>query len=172
MSRSWDVAAGIAALVVILGTVVTVLVRLVGQPAPGATVAMPAPPPSSATVTPAAPPSLVPTTIVETRTVTATPESVPTTAETAAAEPATPGILPPEVLAAYGRQFLAPLRSEGWAIWDEGTMTRNAHVACAMFQNGAQAEFVNSELSAKTGMPMDAALIFTSVALPIYPNCP
>lgn len=172
VSRSWGVAAGIAALVVVLGAVVAVLVWLVGQPAPNTTVAIPAAPSSSVTVTPEAPPSPVPPTIVETRTVTAIPEAVPTTAQTVAATPVTPGILPPEVVAAYDRQFIAQLRGEGWAIWDEGTMTRNAHVACAMFQNGAPAEFVNNELSAKTGMPMDAALMFTSAAMLIYPNCP
>ncbi|MGV0634518.1 hypothetical protein ABQE69_08915 [Mycolicibacillus trivialis] len=58
VSRSWGVAAGIAALVVVLGAVVAVLVWLVGQPAPSATVAVPAPSPSSVTVTPEAPPSL------------------------------------------------------------------------------------------------------------------
>lgn len=177
VSRSWGVAAGIAALVVVLGAVVAVLVWLVGQPAPSATVAVPAPSTSSVTVTPEASPSpeptsLVPTTVVETHTVTATPEVVPTTVETVAATPVTPGILPPEVLAAYDRQFLAQLRSESWVIWDADLMTRQAHGVCAMLQQGAPPQVVSSELSSRSGMPLDSAVSMTRTAMFIYPNCP
>lgn len=165
VSRSWSVAAGIAALVVTLGAVVAVLVWLVGQPAPSAPQALPVPAPSSVTVTPTAPSSPPPTTVVETQTVTATPEAVPTTVETVAATPVVD-------LALYDQKFVAQLRSENWYIYDPAAFAQKAHMACGMFQQGYSADYVNAKFAQESGLGMDAALQFTSAAMLIYPNCP
>lgn len=172
--RSWSVAAGLAALVVVLGIVVAVLVWLVGQPAPDVTIALPTTTPSSVTVTQQSPFNPVPTTVVETQTVTATPEAIPTTAETVVATPNVPEVIetPAVDLPTYDRLFVQRLRGMGWSIWDEDILTQNAHYACGRLRAGAPVELVNQEYVAGTGTGMMSATQFTAAAMAVYPNCP
>ena len=170
VSRSWGVAAGIAALVVVLGAVVAVLVWLVGQPSQSAQLAYPTTPPSSVTVTQQPP---VTVTVTPTATI---PPPVTVTAEPPPSKTvaATPEVIetPAVDLPTYDRLFVQRLRDMGWSIWDEKILADNAHYACGRLRSGAPVELVNQEYVAGTGTPMMSAVQFTAAAMSVYPNCP
>jgi hypothetical protein len=79
---------------------------------------------------------------------------------------------PMEVVAAYDRQFLNNMVSNGWIITNPDAMVKNAQMTCALFQKGVEPEEVNRQLVTGTGMNMHEALQFSSTAMRTYPDCP
>lgn len=126
--------------------------------APETVTMIPPPPP-----TVAAPPST--TTPPATITVTAQPEPAPPPTARMAAPPQfapTP---------AQDAHLINMLRNDGWAIWDPSIVIRQAHFSCKLFRQGETPEYVNTRLANESGMGIGPALMLTSSAMIVYPDC-
>lgn len=112
---------------------------------------------------PSPPPVTVTTVIVQ-----APPVQVPPDEQV----PPIPGGLSPAAIVPYDRQFIANLQAKHWLITDTSELARDAHVICALLQQGLSRGRANATYAEASGRGMVDADQFTVTAMQTYPGCP
>ena len=74
-------------------------------------------------------------------------------------------------VAPYDRQFVANLRAQNWAIWDEGAIARSAHQACAKLSNGMTPWALQQTMVNDGSLTLPEAQSFVVTAMMVYPGC-